>query len=165
MKKGIVGMLAALLLLAVGFGLLNLAPVVAAPAPQDAATFQISVKSRTYTLFDSADVSGVYTTVYSAGAYSVTTGYGVADVFLVGDLTGTSNLTMTAQVSADGVNWADSDYEYATDSTIATKTDTRSLSADGTEYIRVRLAGDYLRVKLQTWGTATAAVQVTYRGQ
>ncbi len=164
MKRGMVGLLAAVLLLAVGFGLVGLAPVTAAPVAQDAATFQLVPKvSAVRTIFETAQVSG--TTTYSSGTYSVTTGYGSADVFLVGDLTGTAYLTATVQVSGDGVNWADADYEYATDSTIATKTHTRSLSADGTEYMTVKLAGSYLRVKIEATGQTTTTVQALYRGQ
>lgn len=114
----------------------------------------------TATLYPATAISnGV--TVYSAAANS--SKWNSADVFLGVDLTGTAFLTVTVQLSPDGTAWADADYEYATDSTIATKTYVRSLSADGTEYMRVPLAGEKLRVMIASSGAVTPTVWATYR--
>ena len=137
----------------------TLAPVSA----QDAATVQLASKQATYTLHAGTLITD--TTVNTTSAYSKTTGYGTADVFVIVDGSGTFTLTSTVQVSADGVNWADADYEYATDSTIATQTHSRSQTADGVEFMAVRLAGEYVRVKLVAEGSLIPTVQVTYRGQ
>lgn len=124
----------------------------------------------TATLYPATAISDAVT-VYSAA--SVITRWNSADVFVGVDLTDTTDvtgtvtasafLTVTVQLSPDGTNWADADYEYATDSTIATKAYVRSLSADGTEYMRVPLAGERLRVKIESTQAVTPTVWVTYR--
>lgn len=117
----------------------------------------------TATLYPATAISNG-TTVYSAA--SVITRWNSADVFVGVDLTSTAFLTVTVQLSPDGTNWADADYEYVTadiTGTIGTKTYVRSLSADGAEYMRVPLAGERLRVKIASSGAVTPTVWVTYR--
>jgi hypothetical protein len=111
-----------------------------------------------------------------------TTGWSNADVFVTVDchLGGACNLVATVQVSADGTNWATADYDYesntstwnsqgitstATSSTaIAQQSFARTLTADGTEYMRVPLSGEYMRVQLVATGiTMTPTVKATYR--
>ncbi len=87
--------------------------------------------------------------------------YESVDVFLTTDVTGAAWVTATAQVSADGVNWANATEDYWTGSAIATSTKARSLSADGSTYMSVPLAGEYWRVSIQTTGTATNTVKAT----
>lgn len=114
----------------------------------------------TSTLYPATAISNG-TTVYSTAA--TTTRWNSADVFVAVDLTGTAFLTVTVQLSPDGTNWADADYEYATDSAIATRTYVRSLSADGVEYMRVPLAGERMRVQIASSGAVTPTVIATYR--
>lgn len=114
----------------------------------------------TSTLYPATAISNG-TTVYSGAA--VSSRWNSADVFVAVDLTGTAFLTVTVQLSPDGVNWADADYEYATDSAIATQSYVRSLSADGVEYMRVPLAGERMRVKIASSGAVTPTVIATYR--
>lgn len=111
-----------------------------------------------------------------------TTGWSAADVFVTVDCQGggACNLVATVQVSADGTNWATADYDYesntstwdsagitstATSSTaIAQQSYARTLTADGTEYMRVPLSGEYMRVQLVATGiTMTPTVKTTYR--
>lgn len=87
--------------------------------------------------------------------------YESVDVFLTTDLTGSTWVTATAQVSADGTNWADAKQDYWTGSAIAQATKARSLSADGTTYMSVPLSGEYWRVSIQTTGTATNTIKAT----
>lgn len=79
---------------------------------------------------------------------SATAGWGTVDIFVTADVSGTATLTATAQVSADGVNWTDADYEFWNGTAIATRTQQRVQTADGTEYMTVKLAGEYWRVNL-----------------
>ena len=48
-------------------------------------------------------------------------------------------------------------------SAISTKTQQRSLSANGTTYMSVPLAGEYWRVSVQTTGGVTTTVKATLR--
>ena len=50
-----------------------------------------------------------------------------------------------------------------TSSAIGTQSFARTMAADGTEYMRVPLSGEYLRVQLAATGTLTPTVQATYR--
>jgi hypothetical protein len=103
-----------------------------------------------------------------------------ADVFVTADMTGTDRLTVTAQVSADQEHWADADYDYVaqsgtvvnsgavtstitTASSLATQPYRLIMTADGTDYLRVPLAGEYLRFKIERTGTVTATVLATLR--
>ncbi len=87
--------------------------------------------------------------------------YESVDIFLTSAATGTIYITATAQVSADGVNWANATQDYWTGSAIATATKERSLSAAGTTYMNVPLSGEYWRVSIQTTGVATNTVKAT----
>jgi len=78
------------------------------------------------------------------------------------DVDSGATLMIAPQVSADGTNYTDADYEYVS-SGIATQTYSRTLSADGTEYLRIPMAGEYLRVKMVTTGTLTVTVKATMR--
>jgi hypothetical protein len=137
-------------------------------AAQDVFVQPVTVQ-RTYTLYGPTAVttSTVNTASPNLDTYNrdmaVTTGFGTADVFVTVDGTGTFTATSTVQVSADGVNWATADYEYATDSAIATQSFARTQTADGTEYMRVPLAGERLRVQIAVTGAVTPTVWVTYR--
>lgn len=102
------------------------------------------------------------------------------DVFVTGDLTGAGWLTVTAQVSADQINWADAAYDYVAQSgtvvnsgAVTSTTTTASsivaqpyriiLTADGTDYLRLPLAGEYLRFKVERTGTIEATILATLR--
>lgn len=135
-------------------------PAVAQPAPSNQMT--VDVLSATY--IATAIVNSAAPNVDSAGRdATLTAGWKSVDIFVTGDVSGTAWLTATAQVSADGVNWTAADYEYWTGSAIGTKTHARSLSADGSEYMTVPLAGEYWRVSLQTTGGVTTTVKATLR--
>lgn len=99
----------------------------------------------------------------SARDVSLTTGWGSVDVFVIADVASSGTLTATVQVSPDGTNWADADYEYWTGSAIGTKTHQRVMTADGTEVITLPLAGERWRVKLTTTAPITTTVMATLR--
>jgi len=153
---------------------------IGAPRP---GTVQRAV-SYTY-LTATAGVTGTtYTDVpnTTAGGLDVTriADWHAADVFVTADIAGTGTVTVTPQLSPDQSNWADADYQYVaqsgtvvnsgavtstitTASSIATQTYQAILTADGTEVVRVPLAGEYLRFKIERVGTITATVLATLR--
>ncbi len=116
------------------------------------------VGEQTFTLYGPTAVTTG--TVNSTG--SLMRSFNAVDVFVTVDVTN-ATVTSTVQYSADGTNWADADYEYATDSAIATKAYTRVQSADGTEVIRLPMAGEYLRVNMVVTGAATPTVLAVAR--
>jgi hypothetical protein len=110
-----------------------------------------------------------------------------ADVFVTVDISGTATLTVTPQFSTDASNWTDATYDYVADTLVETTTVLTStgvttatstlsssstvtegtyrivISADGTDYLRVPIAGEYMRVKLAYSGEITPTVTVTLR--
>mgnify|MGYP000915271498 FL=1 len=135
-------------------------PAAAQPAPSDQLT--VDVLSTTY--IATATVNSAAPNVDANGRdISRTAGWKSVDIFVAGTVSGTAWLTATAQVSADGTNWANAAYEYWTGSAISTKTQSRSLSANGTTYMTLPLAGEYWRVSVQTTGGVTATVKATLR--
>ncbi len=138
------------------------------PAPvaraQDAPSNQMTVDVLSATYIATATVNTTAPNVDGQGRdVSKTMGWESVDIFVTGDVSGTATLTATAQVSADGVNWTNADYEYWTGSAIGSKTQQRAISADGSEYMTVPLAGEYWRVSVQTTGGVTATVKATLR--
>lgn len=113
--------------------------------------------------------------------------YHSADVFVSVDVSGTDTITVTPQFSADASNFADVTYTYIANSlsstttvitstglTTATTTTSSSdtpteqtyrivLSSDTTDYLRIPLAGKYMRFKIETGGTVTPTIKVLYR--
>lgn len=163
MKAKWAGVVTVLVLALALFGLVTLTPV--APAAAQAPTSN----QLTVSVYPSTSISG--TTVNtdapnldaSERDVSLTTGWTTVDVFVVADVASSGTLTATVQVSADGVNWADADYEYWTGSAIGTQLFRRVMTADGAEVITLPLAGERWRVKLTTTAPVTTTVLATLR--
>lgn len=113
------------------------------------------------------------------------------DVFATVDMAGSDVVTITPQFSANQSDWADADYSYVADNlsqtttvltstgvTTATSTTSQSssitwqtyqtvFSADGTDYLRLPVAGEYLRFKIEystsTTSTITPTILATLR--
>jgi hypothetical protein len=130
-------------------------------------------KQSTYLLYPTTAISGAATT-YTASPRNVATGLDASkvngwanvDVFATVDIATSAYVTLTLQYSADGVNWADADYEYATGNTtgtVATQTHVRYMTADGTELIQAPTAGEFMRVKIENSASITPTIYVTYR--
>lgn len=130
-------------------------------------------KQSTYLLYPTTAISGSATT-YTASPRNVATGLDASkvngwanvDVFATVDIATSAYVTLTLQYSADGANWADADYEYATGNTtgtVATKTHVRYMTADGTELIQAVAAGEFMRVKIENSASITPTIYVTYR--
>jgi hypothetical protein len=143
--------------------LLTPGPTPAAQA-QEPASSQMTVDVVDATYIATATVNSAWPNVDSEGRdVTRSAGWGTVDIFVTGDVSGTATLTATMQVSADGTNWTNANYEYWTGSAIGTKTQQRAISADGTAYMTVPLAGEYWRVSLQTTGGVTTTVKATLR--
>lgn len=120
-------------------------------------------------LYPAAALSGTGT-VYSA-APRIVSGQDVsqvrrfnsADVFVTADISGTAVITVTPQFAPDQSGWADAHYTVISGTT-ATNLDYQVvLSADGSDYVSVPVAGEYLRVKIEYSGVVTPLVQTTLR--
>ena len=188
-----VGVLVAVVALAVMLWLPQVGPALAQDVDENPVAKQITYTLYPATAVTTGTVNTLSpaTDAYSRDM-SYHYGYAVADVFIIADGTGTWSLTATPQLSPDGDNWTGADYEYVangfsqtatttitnTDSvtstqvtvselsgtaTVTTQALSRTMSADGMEYVRVPLAGEYLRVQLAVTGAVTPTVIVTYR--
>ena len=113
--------------------------------------------------------------------------YNSADIFVTADITPSGRITVTPQFSVDQSNWTDATYTYVADTlasttsvitstgkTTATTTTSMSsavteaiyriiMTADGTDYLRVPLAGKYLRFKIEHSGAVTPTINVLLR--
>jgi hypothetical protein len=113
--------------------------------------------------------------------------YHSADIFVTADVSGTDVITVTPQFFPDASNWADATYTYvantlasttsvitstglttATTTTSSSSTPTEAthrvvMSADGTDYLRIPLAGKYVRFKIETSGTVTPTIKALFR--
>ncbi len=130
-------------------------------------------KQITYLLYPTTAISGAATT-YTASPRTLApgldaskvNGWANVDIFATIDLASAGNVTLTLQYSADGTNWADADYEYATGNTtgtVGTQTYVRYLTADGTELIQAPTAGEFVRLKMASTVSVTPTVYATYR--
>lgn len=113
--------------------------------------------------------------------------YHSADIFVTADITPSSYVTITPQFSVDQSNWTDATYTYVADTLasvtsvitstgLTTATTTTSMnsavteatyrltfSADGTDYLRVPLAGKYMRLKIEHTSSVTPTINVLLR--
>lgn len=114
----------------------------------------------------------VTSTVYSAAPRTVS-GQNVADirkwnsadVFLTVDVTGSKTTTVTPQFSADQTNWADATYTVVSGTTASEITHQIILTSDSTDYLRIPIAGQYLRFKIAVTGggSVTPTILATLR--
>ncbi len=136
--------------------------------PTAPASAQAPVSSQlTTTVLAATAVSGTVNTSASnvdaqGRDVALTTGWGKADVFFLATVGSGATLTATVQVSPDGTNWANAEYEYWTGSAIGTKTQQRVFTATGNKVLTLPLAGEYWRVNLlTTGGVVTTTVAAT----
>jgi hypothetical protein len=109
-------------------------------------------------------------TVYSASPrqangqdVSKVRAFNSADVFVTVDISGTAAITVTPQFSPDQVNWADAKFPVISGTTVSLSTQQMVLSADGSAYLRLPVAGEFMRVKIESTGALTPTVQATLR--
>jgi hypothetical protein len=170
------------LLVALAFAVLAIAPTVMAGGPgvPDAGT--VAVRPTTYTFFATAVLTPSQATTYTSSPSRVSTWY-AADVFVTADVSGTDKFTVTAQVSADGTNWANASYTYPSNTASTTViTGTSGLTAttssatsivtanyqavinsDTTTYFQMPVIGEYLRFKIENGGTVTPTIKVVLK--
>lgn len=114
---------------------------------------------QTYTLYEATAII-TDDTYYSDGQQFQH--WNAADIFVIADV-GTGVFTVTAQVSPDDENYANLDYEWGDSDSLNTQVYQRVMSADGTEIMRVPMAGEWLRVSIVTSGTVTPTIMATMR--
>jgi len=114
--------------------------------------------------------SGITETAYTASPrteygedVSVAWLYNAVDVFVTADVSGTDTLTVTPQFSADAANWADAYFETVSGTTVTAQTYRAALSTDGTAYLRLPVAGKYMRFKVETSGTVTPTIRALFK--
>jgi len=145
------------------------------PNPGDPQAARVSSWSQVYTIYTENNITTT-TTRYSSSPKTISGidasnflqsggAYNSADVFVSADISGTATIYITPQLSIDAVNWTNADYSYVTfnqtgTATLNSSTYALSLSADGTDYVRLPLAGRYLRFKIDV-PAATANNSVT----
>lgn len=113
--------------------------------------------------------------------------YNSADIFVTADITPSGRITVTPQLSVDQSNWTDATYTYVADTLASTTSIITStgemtattttamssavteatyqivLTADGTDYLRMPLAGKYMRFKIENSGNVTPTISVLLR--
>ncbi len=91
--------------------------------------------------------------------------WGQADIFVTADVSGTATVTVTPQLSNDATNWVSAYWNTISGTTVTAQPYRIVLSADGSNYVRVPIAGEYLRFQISTSGsgTVTPTVRVTYK--
>lgn len=162
LKRGALGgVLMALLLVLALFGTMQ---VQAVGEPEPGTVTQ--VETRAFygpTALNGVTTYSTYTDTFNGGYVGAVGRYNSADVFLTIDVTGFATGTVVTQLSADGVNWTNADYDYWNGSAIGTQPYSRTLSADGTEYMRVPIAGEFMRFQIIAQGTLTPTIRATLR--
>lgn len=128
------------------------------------------------TYWNGAVIAGSTVTYTSAPKYvygsdiSLIWLYHSADIFVTADITPSSYLTITPQFSVDQSNWTDATYTYVsqpytnTVSAAVMEADYRiTMATDSTDYLRIPLAGKYLRFKIEHSATVTPTISVLLR--
>jgi hypothetical protein len=86
-----------------------------------------------------------------------------ADVFVTAAVSGTAVLTVTPQFSNDAVNWASAYWNTVSSTTVTAQPYRIVLSANGSSYLRMPMAGEYVRFNIANTGYVTATVRVTFK--
>jgi len=131
---------------------------------------------RTAVLYPAVRLTGSGTTYTSSPRMigdedlSRTKFYNAADIFVTSVVSGSATITATAQLSADGRNWANATYKTTkSDGTEVDHPYQLVMSTSTTGFLRIALAGEYTRVKidysavLSPTGAITPTVLLTLR--
>lgn len=161
----------ALLFLVAGAAVLGAMPRSAAAAP---AAQVGGMAARSVTLYGPTAVTTG--TTFSAAPLNVNgidnariTNYAQADVFVWTDAGSSGTVTVTVQASPDEVNWVNLTAVVHSFNTTGTLTSTSYIQrvvlagASGAGLVRVPLAGEFLRVRLDVAGAVTPTVKATLR--
>lgn len=131
-------------------------------------------RSATYTFFPTTALAGTTTVLtdspYMVGQNDITRvgSWHSADIFVTAVLTPTATMTVTALLSADQANWAAATHraviwDDSGDATVTTQVQRLVMTASGTEYFRIPLAGEALKFRIEKSGTVTPTITVTLR--
>lgn len=91
-----------------------------------------------------------------------------ADVFATVDITPTGTVTITPLLSADGQHWAAATFvttSWLTDGTSLVNRHAHQLvfTADGTQYLRLPIAGERMKFQIEHSDAVTPSISVTLR--
>jgi hypothetical protein len=86
--------------------------------------------------------------------------YYAADIFITADFATSGTLTGTVQFSADGANWADAYHLIDSGSATASIPYRVVITNDGTGYVTVPAAGQFVRVRLDRSASVTPTVNI-----
>lgn len=145
------------------------APALAEGEPEPGTVVGIA----TYTFYPATRIitgAGLLGTVYSASPRTIfgqdvsrVRNWHSADVFVTANVLAGSVVTVTPQYAASVGDWANAKFSYALSDSLATANYRVILSASGSDYLRIPLAGEYLRFMIQYSGTVTPTIDVTLR--
>lgn len=119
-------------------------------------------QSQTYTFINARVLTSSTTITYSTSPLRLAY-WAVADVFVTGDVSGTTAFTVTPQYSADNVNWVNATYTYIATGTLTTVTPQIVINSDTTSFMRIPMAGEYLRFRVDNSGSVTVTVKATMK--
>lgn len=175
----LLGVLIAAVLLAV----LLIAPLASAGTLGPGAPDLPSVaQATTYTFFNAKVLTSSTTITYSTSPLRFST-WATADVFVTGVVSGSTPFTVTAQYSADNINWTNATYTYLSNSAtttvitgtagltattssstaLSTATQQVVLNSNTTSFVRIPIVGEYLRFRVDNGGYVTVTVKATVK--
>jgi hypothetical protein len=124
-------------------------------------------QSTTYTFFNAKVLTSSTTITYSTSPLRLGT-WATADVFVTGVVSGSTAFTVTPQYSADNTNWVNASYTYVTwnqtgTATLNTATPQVVINSNTTSFMRIPMAGEYLRFKVDNAGSVTVTLKATMK--
>jgi hypothetical protein len=124
-------------------------------------------QSTTYTFFNAKVLTTSTTITYSTAPLRLGT-WAVADVFVTGVVSGSTAFTITPQYSADNTNWVNASYTYVTwnqtgTATLNTGTPQVVINSNTSSFVRIPMAGEYLRFKVDNAGYVTITLKATMK--
>jgi hypothetical protein len=120
-----------------------------------------------YTFFNAKVLTSSTTITYSTSPLRFST-WSIADVFVTGRGKWLNAVAVTAQYSADNLNWANATYSYVTQkvqttATLNTTTQQLVLNSNTTSFLRIPIVGEYLRFRMDNGGYVTVTVKATVK--
>lgn len=160
--------LVSVLIVALLMAVLLIAPVASADTFGPGSPDLTSVaQSTTYTFFNAKVLTTSTTITYSTSPLRLGQ-WAVADVFVTGVVSGSTAFTVTPQYSADNANWVNASYTYVTwnqtgTATLNTATPQVVINSNTTSFLRIPMAGEYLRFKVDNAGYVTITLKATMK--
>jgi hypothetical protein len=117
-------------------------------------------RSELRTVHEAAVSSGAGTIFSSESQYGA---WNSVEVFVTGDVTPTSRMTVTAQVSMGDANWADAPVQKDSGQIAGSSVYSAVLTEDSTKVFRMPVIGTNLRFKIQKTDTVTPTIKIVLK--